>query len=181
MPFPITITYTFAGASSSIPLSQLDADFTQVVNAVNGISSGAEPLSTPNIGNASGSSLTVTGSLRSSGSSGIGYNSGAGGSAIQLTSKATAVTINSICGQITTSNAALGGGAEVTFQVNNSTVAANDLIILNMKSGGTAGSYLFCVSEVGVGYFKITMSNASTGSLSQACVFGFMVLKGVIA
>jgi len=44
MSLPITIPYTFATATSSIPLSNLDSDFTTVVNAVNGIGNGTNAI-----------------------------------------------------------------------------------------------------------------------------------------
>ena len=49
MPLPIVITYTFANATTSIPLSQLDSNFTTVVNAVNGIGNGTNALSNVSI------------------------------------------------------------------------------------------------------------------------------------
>lgn len=45
MALPITIPYTFANATSSIPLSQLDSDFTTVSNAINGIGDGTNSIS----------------------------------------------------------------------------------------------------------------------------------------
>lgn len=47
MALPIAITYTFATATGSIPLSQLDTNFSLVAAAINGIGSGANPLLTP--------------------------------------------------------------------------------------------------------------------------------------
>lgn len=44
MALPITIPNTFATESSNIPLSDLDANFTTVVNGVNGIGSGTNSL-----------------------------------------------------------------------------------------------------------------------------------------
>jgi hypothetical protein len=46
MALPITIPYTFANATSSIPLSNLDTDFTTVANAINGIGNGTVGLTT---------------------------------------------------------------------------------------------------------------------------------------
>jgi hypothetical protein len=40
MSLPISVTYTFATATTSIPLSQLDANFTTVVNAINSLGNG---------------------------------------------------------------------------------------------------------------------------------------------
>lgn len=44
MALPITIPNTFATETSNIPLSDLDANFTTVANAINGIGSGSEAL-----------------------------------------------------------------------------------------------------------------------------------------
>jgi hypothetical protein len=110
---------------------------------------------------------------------GIGYSSGAGGTVTQLTSKATGVTLNTLCGQITTFSAALAAAAEATFTVTNSQVAATDVIIVNHKSGGTSGAYLVSVSAVSAGSFSITYSNVSTASKTEAPVFSFVVIKGV--
>lgn len=115
--------------------------------------------------------ITVTGSL--------GYATGAGGTVTQLTSKSTGVTLNKVSGSITTHNAALAAGAEVKFTVTNSTVAATDVVILAIKSGGTSGAYLLTVGAVGSGTFDIVISNASAGSLSEAVVINFVVIKGV--
>ena len=74
-------------------------------------------------------------------------------------------------------NAALADGAEVTFQVNNDKVAATDVIVVNHGSAGTAGAYWLVVSAVAAGSFKITVGNLSGGSLSQAIVLNYAVIK----
>lgn len=107
----------------------------------------------------------------------IGYAVTSGGSVTQATSKSTAVTLNKICGRITMSNAALTAGSEVAFTVNNNLVAATDVIIVNVQSVGTANAYLVSVGAVSSNSFSITVSNASAGSLSQAVVLNFFVLK----
>jgi len=56
MPLPVTIPNTFANATTSIPLSQLDANFNTLANAVNDINSGATTLS-----NLKASNVTITG------------------------------------------------------------------------------------------------------------------------
>jgi uncharacterized protein YjbI with pentapeptide repeats len=56
MALPVTIPNTFANATSSIPLSQLDANFSALSNAINGINSGAETLA-----NLKSSNVTITG------------------------------------------------------------------------------------------------------------------------
>ena len=57
MALPISVTYTFATATSAIPLSQLDANFTTVVNGINGIGNGTNSLSNVSI---TGGNVAVT-------------------------------------------------------------------------------------------------------------------------
>lgn len=110
--------------------------------------------------------------------SAFGYTTGAGGTVTQLTSKATGVTLNKLAGQITTHNAALAAAAEVTFVVTNSTVAAVDVPCVAHASGGTAGAYNIQVSLVAAGSFRVTIGNMSAGSLTEAIVINFVIIKG---
>ena len=48
MALPVSIPNTFAGATASIPLANLDANFVTIYNAVNGIGNGAEALANVN-------------------------------------------------------------------------------------------------------------------------------------
>lgn len=95
----------------------------------------------------------------------------------QLTSKATAVTLNRLKGRVTLNNAALAAGAEVSFTVNNSLVKADDLIVVNHTSGGTGGAYLAQAHSLAQGSFAIVVCNLSAGSLSEALVLTFGILK----
>jgi hypothetical protein len=56
MALPVTIPNTFANATTSIPLSQLDNNFSTLSTAINGINSGAETLA-----NLKSSNVTITG------------------------------------------------------------------------------------------------------------------------
>ena len=49
MALPVTIPNEFASATASIPLSQLDTNFTTLANAVNGISDGSETLANASV------------------------------------------------------------------------------------------------------------------------------------
>ena len=101
-----------------------------------------------------------------------------GGTVTQATNKGTGVTLNTESGQITMNNAALAAAAEVTFTVTNDKIAATDVVVVNHGSAGTAGAYLLGVSTVAAGSFKVTVTNASAGSLSEAIVINFVALKG---
>lgn len=117
--------------------------------------------------------------LASAALGGLGYGLGAGGAVTQATSKTTGVTLNTVSGQITMNAAALLAASEAKFTVTNSAVAATDVVIVNHGSGGTAGSYLVGVAAVAAGSFDIVVSNVSAGSLSEAIVLNFAVIKAV--
>jgi hypothetical protein len=128
-----------------------------------------------------GSATHVAGGFLADGlSAGVGYKTGksVGGTVTQATSKSTGVTINKLSGAITMNNAALAAAAEVGFTVTNSKVAATDVVVVNIASGATAASYTCTVDAVAAGSFKITVGNHSAGSLSEAIVINFVVIKG---
>ena len=107
----------------------------------------------------------------------IGYPVGLGGAVTQETSKATGVTLNKVTGAITTHDASLTGGAEVSFVVTNSAVAATDVPVVAIKSGATTGTYVASVSTVAAGSFTVTLSNLGT-TAGEALVVNYVVLKG---
>jgi len=109
-----------------------------------------------------------------------GYITGEGGTVTQATSKATAVTLNKKCGRITMNAASLAAATTVTFTLTNSTIAATDLLVLNHVSGGTAGAYLLN-AQAAAGSASINVRNVTAGSLSEAIVIGFAVIKAVTA
>jgi hypothetical protein len=125
-------------------------------------------------------SLQVSNAVLSSGSDGIGYSTGAGGTVVQATSKATGVALNKIAGQITMHNAALAAAAIVSFTFTNTSIQAGDVLILNHVSGGTLGAYTLNAA-CGAGTATITIRNNTAGSLSEALVLGFAVIKAVTA
>lgn len=134
-------------------------------------------LTTPNIGAATGTSLTATGAIVSTGTAGIGYATGAGGTVTQGSSRTTGVTINKRCGAITMFSAA-GSTTAATFTVTNSTVSANDVIILNQASG--TNLYDLLVTAVTAGSFNITFLTTG-GTATDAPVINFVVIDGVAA
>jgi len=134
-------------------------------------------LTTPNIGAATGTSLTTTGAIVSTGTAGVGYATGAGGTVTQGTSRTTGVTINKRCGAITMFSAA-GSATAATFTVTNSTVGANDVIILNQASG--TNLYNLLVTAVTAGSFNITFLTTG-GTATDAPVINFAVIDGVVS
>lgn len=123
--------------------------------------------------------LTGVASIKSSGAtSGIGYATGAGGTVTQATSKATGVTLNKATGDITLNGAALASAAIVSFVLTNSAIAATDTLILNHVATGTFGGYLLN-ARCAAGSATIDVRNVTAGSLSEAIVIKFALLKAV--
>lgn len=112
--------------------------------------------------------------------SGIGYSAGAGGTVAQATSKATGVTLSKVSGQITTHNAALAAATIVSFVLTNTAIAAGDVLVLNHVSGGTPGAYTLN-ARCAAGSATIDIRNNTAGSLGEAIVIGFTLIKGVTA
>ena len=73
--------------------------------------------------------------------------------------------------------AELAGGAEATFTVTNSEIAATDVVVVNHSSAGTAGSYLVQANSIAAGSFAITVANVGS-TASEAIVLSFVALKG---
>lgn len=138
----------------------------------------APSVSNPTISNAaaSGASQSV------SPTAGVGYATGAGGAVTQATSKSTGVTLNKVTGQITMHAAALAASATVGFTLTNSTIKATDVVDVSIASGATADSYdKPVVDATGTGSCRIQIRNKSGGSLGEALVLNFVVLKAVAA
>ncbi len=125
------------------------------------------------------SASTFAGTVLTSGF-GVGYATGAGGTVTQVGSKTAGVTLNTATGAITTPATALAADDIVSFTLTNSKIAAADVLILNHISGGTIGAYTLNAQCAG-GSATINIANRSTGSLSDAMVIQFVLIKGVNA
>lgn len=121
-----------------------------------------------------GTATFQNGIISTSPTGGVGYGTGAGGTVTQLTSRATAVTLNKASGGITLFSAA-GSAAWASFLVNNSVVGANDTVSLAVTGAGNA--YVAAVSSVSAGAFIITFSSV-IGTAVDAPVMNFNVVKG---
>ena len=111
----------------------------------------------------------------------IGYSAAAQGTVTQATDKSTAVTLNKSAGRITMNNAALAGGAVVSFILTNNLISTNDTLIVNVSSnttGSTAGAYTTYVSYLSAGTALITLRNLSATSYSEAVIINFSIIHG---
>lgn len=128
--------------------------------------------------------LTLTGSVvNTSPTAGMGYGTGAGGAVTQITSDSEGVTINTICGQITTFALVLATAVDTSFIVTNSTVEAGDVVVVSTKSyGGTAdGIPIVSVEATAAGSFTINLMNNGAVTLDALAVINFAVIKAVAA
>lgn len=106
----------------------------------------------------------------------LGYAASAQGTVTQATSKSTGVTLNKSAGRITMNNASLASGASVTFTLTNSTISTNDVLIVNVSGGGTAGAYWPYVSSMASGSAVIGLWNSTAGPLSEAVILNFAII-----
>lgn len=111
----------------------------------------------------------------------VGFLTGEGGSVTQATNKSTGVTLDKRVGEVIMSNASLATATSVSFTLTNSTIAANDVVIACIKSGATMNSYHVTVDAVAAGSCRIHVRNNNAGSLGEAIVIGFAVIKAVIS
>jgi hypothetical protein len=112
---------------------------------------------------------------------GIGYKSGigTGGAVTQAGSITTGVTLNTLCGSITTVSQTIGTGAEADFTVTNSKVEANDIVIPCIKAHTSAGTFAVTVAAVAAGSFVLRLTNLSgTTAGNNVLVINFAIIKG---
>jgi hypothetical protein len=107
--------------------------------------------------------------------SAIGYRTGFGGTVTQGTNKATGVTLNKICGEITLNAALLAANTTVTFTLTNSKITAEDHILVTHVSGGTLGAYGVGGIVPAAGSATLYVRNLTSGGLSEAIVLKYTV------
>jgi hypothetical protein len=109
---------------------------------------------------------------------GIGYSAGAGGTVTQITSRSTGVTINKVCGNIVTFSKTTTAGTFDRFTVTNSAMGANDVVILNLKSGGN-NRYQLLVKDNATGSFAIEIYNVGAAGTAEALTISYAIIKAV--
>lgn len=117
-------------------------------------------------------------------SASFGFIAGAGGAVTQGTDRTTGVTVNAVCGTITTANNSLAAEAAAEFTVSNTSVAITDVVVVSQQSGSNGGNTDVLVSTVANNSFKIKVANnnASGGTAETgAIIINFAVIKAVAA
>lgn len=119
--------------------------------------------------------IDTSGNVLVTGSGGLGYGTGSGGTVTQATSKSTSVTLNKPSGQITMNNALLAAGASVEFSLSNSLMAAADTLVLAVTG---FINYRIETRNIAAGAATLRLTNLSAGGLSEAVVINFAIVKG---
>jgi hypothetical protein len=108
----------------------------------------------------------------------LGYTAEAQGTVTQATDKTTGVTLNKSAGRITMNGAALAGNTAVSFTLTNTSVSANDTIIVCISGGATAAAYTTYISSMTTGSAVVTLRNLTASSLSEAVIINFAIIHG---
>lgn len=124
--------------------------------------------------------LDISGNFRVQGAGALGYGTGSGGTVTQGTSRTTGVTLNKTNGAITLFSATAVVGTFTSFTVTNDKVEATDVVQVSMKSG-SADSYIFNVTAVTTGSFRIQIFHPVDVLVAEAPVLNFAVIKAVTA
>jgi len=157
MALPITVPYTFGTATTAIPLTNLDSDFSTVYNAVNGLGNGSVSLANVSItggtvsGNTTFSNVTIS-SVASTFPNNYLSNSSV---TVGNTSVALGSTVTSF-GNVTLTNTTISSVA--------STFPNNYLSNSSVTIGNTAVALGSSVSTLG----NVTLTNATISSVSTA-------------
>ncbi len=95
----------------------------------------------------------------------------------QATSITTGVTCSALSGAITTVSQTVAAGAEASFTVTNTKVAATDVVVACIKTHTSAGLFFVACTAVGAGSFELTLTNLGAAAGNNVLVINFLVLK----
>lgn len=173
----------FGGATAPVAT----VDVTGTISATGDIAGGT--LTGPHNGTvgattpSTGAFTTVTAStsIRSSGTGGIGYSTGAGVAVTQLTSRTTQTPTTGAdpCGAITLFTTTAVVGTYFSFTVPNTNIAVTDTVVLSVR-GATNTYVAFVTAITAATSFQITMASVA-GTASDTPIVNFAILKSVAA
>lgn len=125
--------------------------------------------------------IDSVGNLLVTGSGGLGYGVGAGGTVTQATNKSTDVTLNKPCGMITTHAENSPAGTTFAFFLKSTAIAETDSVIVQAVDG-LALFYTMRVGAVsapgGNGQVGIYVTNVSGAARAEAVRIRFAIIKG---
>jgi hypothetical protein len=194
MALPISIPNTFATETTNIPLSDLDANFTTVANAINGIGSGSEALA--NVAITGGTMTNVTANAVSISNATITGGSitgitplavavggtGANSAATARTNLSAAASgansdITSLSGLTTTLSVAQGGTGSANLTAN-SVLIGNGTSAINSVAPSTSGNVLTSNGTTWTSSAPSVALSSFTGANQSLTANGFQKLPG---
>jgi hypothetical protein len=158
MALPITIPNTFATETTNIPLSDLDANFTTVASAINGIGSGSEALANVvitggTITNVTANAVSISNATITGGTitgitpiavvvGGTGSNTAAGARTnLGAAASGSNSDITALSGLTTALSVVQGGTGQANLTAN-SVLIGNGTSAINLVAPGTSGNVL---------------------------------------
>ena len=100
-----------------------------------------------------------------------------GGAVTQTTNRTNGVTLNKVAGKVTGNNTSLAAVTIAKHTVTNSTVGANDVVIVSKVSGDADTSVY--VDAIGAGSFDVAVrNNHASAADTTALVYNFVVIHG---
>jgi len=166
MALPVTIPHTFANATTAIPLSYLDSDFSTLSNAINGINSGSEILA-----NLKSSNVTITGGTISNVTldnvtvQTETFDNVTISNATIISGNATLTNITATQANVTTANVANMQSANVTI-TGGSITGITDLAIADGGTGASSASG----ARTNLGLGTIATQDANNVSISGGII-----------
>lgn len=106
---------------------------------------------------------------------GIDYEEAVCGTVTQITSNATAVTLNKIAGSVAVVNNDLTAGSQVTFRVNNTKFINFKQFVDLRIQGDAAHAFSVRCTDAGTSFFDVTIKNESTGTVGTNITVLFII------
>lgn len=125
--------------------------------------------------------ITTPGNILLTDGGTMGYNTGSGGTVSQSGNKSGGVTLDKPSGEITMQNTNLAADTTVSFTLTNSTIGARDLLLMNIVGGVTTPAAYNLDANCTTGSAVISVRNITGGTLGEAIVIRYVVIRGSIA
>ena len=173
----ITFTVTPVGSSAANRVDVANVTVAEGITVTKARVLGNLTVNGNIVGNATTTTATI-GELRVSGN--VTFNANVNNAVTNGFNKAGGTAVaNGRTGQITSLADIIAKGSAATFTITNSYITNKDVVIVNIASGASIDAYSVSVTAVNNGNCQVTVTNNGSGSLSQALVFNFAVIKVV--
>ena len=166
-------------ATGNVTASGFTGSLTGNASSATTATSATSATSAGTVTTAAQPNITSVGTLTGLSLSGkFGYLTG--GAAIQITSKSTGVTLNTLSGTIQLAAVATVANTLVTFTLTNNLIAATDILLVVQQlvtgTGAIGANYTFS-TNCGSGSAAISMRNQVAIVATEVCTLRFIVIK----